>query len=74
MFLWGRGFDNFRIHKPQLFYTFDKSIRSISFGSMHGAAVEYNGGLLTWGDGTYGELGIPDDDDDEKTALIVPKP
>ena len=68
--LWGRNFDGFIQRTPILFCRFKHTIKRIAVGIKHGLAVDENQKLYVWGDGTYGELG--EDQDNENRSSEIP--
>ena len=64
LFIWGEDTNNLRLRKPKLFFSFPKKIKQVVLGKSHGLVrlAEAYGGVYAWGDGTYGELGLPAED------------
>lgn len=58
MYFWGDYFDGFKIKTPDLLYDFEHKLIDISFGLKHALVLLDNMSVLSWGDGTYGELGL----------------
>jgi len=67
MYFWGDYFDGFKIKQPELLYDFEHRLIDISFGLKHALALLDNYSVLSWGDGTYGELGLG-------KACMIPEP
>ena len=67
MYFWGDYFDGFKIKQPELLYDFEDKLIDISFGFKHALVLLDNKSVLSWGDGTYGELGLG-------KAFMVPEP
>lgn len=57
MYFWGDYFDGFKMKTPELVFQFEDKLADISFGLKHCLALQENGTVVSWGDGTYGELG-----------------
>lgn len=58
MYFWGDYFDGFKIWTPSFLYDFEHKLIDISFGLKHALALLDDHKVLSWGDGTYGELGL----------------
>lgn len=70
LYVWGQDFDGFEQTEPKLFYKFSQDIKQLAFGLHHGLALTEDGNTYSWGDGTYGELGNPNNTFLEKPAII----
>lgn len=58
VYMWGENSFNMRMRKPKLFHHFLGGLRQITLGKRHGIALDKEGVVHVWGDGTYGELGL----------------
>lgn len=65
MYFWGENFDGSKT--PELICNFEHRLLDLSFGYKHALALLEGGKVYSWGDGTYGELGLG-------KACMVPEP
>lgn len=56
--MWGENTFNMRLRKPKSFFHFKFGLKQVDLGKRHGIALDKQGAVYVWGDGTYGELGI----------------
>jgi alpha-tubulin suppressor-like RCC1 family protein len=56
--MWGENSFNMRLRKPKGFHHFKGGLKQIALGKRHGIALDNQGTVYVWGDGTYGELGM----------------
>lgn len=58
MYFWGDYYDGFKIKTPEFKCDFEDKLIDISFGLKHALVLLENRKVFSWGDGTYGELGL----------------
>jgi regulator of chromosome condensation len=83
VFAWGAGEQNQLARRvvsrtatgalvPREFGLQRKKIAKIGCGDYHSFAVDKNGNVYSWGLNTFGQTGIPKDEDDESDTITTP--
>ena len=59
VYIWGEGFTLQNPEEPEMIFKGNGRIIDLRFGKKHGLYLNDKGHVFSWGEGTYGELGLP---------------